>query len=81
MLYEVITLLADFQAELKTFPASARRLRVEYDLARYAFRTGERLWEENAGALPNEAHIVAAKRTGASHYFNVVRELERNNFV
>jgi hypothetical protein len=69
-------MLADFQAELQTFPASSQRLRVEYDLARYAFRVGEQLCQENAGALPSEAQIVEAKRAGASRYFELVRELE-----
>jgi hypothetical protein len=66
---ENLQLLAAFEAELQTFPASPRRPRVEYDLARLAFRAGERLWQENAGALPSEAQTVEAKRVGASRYF------------
>ena len=72
---ENLQMLANFEAELQTFPASLRRSRVEYDLARLAFRAGERLWQENAGALPNEAEIAAAKRAGVSRYFARVRGL------
>jgi len=78
---ENLQMLADFQAELQTFPASPRRLRVEYDLARLAFRAGERLCQENAGALPSEAEMVAAKRAGASRYFEPVRALARRVVV
>lgn len=76
-----LQMLAEFQAELQTFPASVRRLRVEYDLARLAFSAGERLCQENAGALPSEVQTVAAKRAGASRYFETVRGLERRAIV
>jgi hypothetical protein len=73
-----LQMLADYQAELQTFPASDRRPRVEYDLARLALPIGEQLCNENAGAVPAEAQIAEAKHAAASRYFEAVRAAQRH---
>jgi len=72
---ENLQMLAEFEADLQTYSPSPRRPRVEYDLARLAFRAGERFWQDNAGALPSEADAVAAKCAGTKRYFETVRKL------
>jgi hypothetical protein len=70
-------MLADYQAHLQTFPPSSRRPRVECDLARFALRAGEQLYQENAGVVPGEEQMARAKYGGASRYFETVRALEQ----
>jgi hypothetical protein len=73
-----LQMLAEYQAELQTFPASSRRLRIEYDLARFALPVGEQLCAENAGAVPAEAQIAEAKHAAGSRYFEAVRTVQRH---
>jgi hypothetical protein len=60
-----LQLLADATTDLQRFPASRDRARMKRELARFAFRTGERFCAEAAGTPPTDVERIAAKRAVA----------------